>query len=114
MMPSPKSVRVSLIEVQYQVGANASTISCAGDDLLRELTYRSVHELQVYVETKAMPTKVWQFDGPSTYGDLTLTYDGTAPDGNQTTHEAFDLAATDSFLFIGYSGRLTSFIPSWV
>ena len=89
--------------VQYQIGINASTISCAGDDLLRELTYRSVHELQVYVETKAMPTKVWQFDGPSTYDDLTLTYDGTAPDGNQTTHEAFDLAATDSFLFIGYS-----------
>lgn len=90
-------------KVQWRVGADQTTITCTGDDLLRELTYRSVHDLEIYTETRVMPTKVFQFDGPSTYDDLTDTYDGTVPNGNTSTHEPFDLAATDSFLLIGYS-----------
>ena len=63
---------------------------------------------------KQMPTKVWQFDGPSTHGRFDAHLRWQAPDGEPDNgHEAFDLAATDSFLFIGYRSRLTSFIPSW-
>ena len=52
-MPSPEIGAGIIDRVQYQVGTNASTISCAGDDLLRELTYRSVHELRSICRNKS-------------------------------------------------------------
>ena len=77
--------------------SGGDTVVVTGSDLLIELTYRSVRDLKLYTETTHVPTKVLWWDG-ATYHDLPDCYDGVF-----TNSDSFNLAATNSFLYIGYS-----------
>lgn len=79
----------------------ANTLVVSGSDLLAELRYRSVHELNLVTETRYTPTKVFSYSG-STWTDMVAAYDGVATFG-VGNRVSFDLGAIDDFLYIGYS-----------
>lgn len=72
-----------------------SMLVVAGDDLLRELTYRSVGFLDLVGEDERTPDGMLHFDGPSTYTSL-----ANALDDNTGTYSSVALS-TDDFLYIG-------------
>jgi hypothetical protein len=72
-----------------------SMMKVAGDDLLRELTYRSVGFLQVIDEDLRTPDTAYHFNGPSTYTALS-----NALDDNTGTYASVTLT-TDDYLYIG-------------
>lgn len=67
-----------------------------GNDLLAELGYRSVHELQLYDETTHAPTKVLYYNGSYTALD-------DLRDNDLSSSDPFNLAGSNEFLFVGYS-----------
>lgn len=72
-----------------------SMIKVSGDDLLRELTYRSVGFLDVIDEDVRTPDTAYHFNGPSTYTALS-----NALDDNTGTYDSVTLT-TDDFLYVG-------------
>ena len=78
-------------------------LQATGSDLLAELRYRSVRDLEIYDETLAQPTKVYlSLADPPEYTDLADTYDG-----DLDTADDIDLTSSDGFIFIGYSAPFT-------
>jgi hypothetical protein len=74
-------------------------LTVEGDDLMRELTYRSVLGLQNLAIDDQTPARVLFEDAtltPSNYSDLTLTYDN-----NPATFDSFILPANDKYLLVG-------------
>lgn len=79
------------------------TVHVEGDDLFRELTYRSVLGLQNFEYAEFTATQVKTEDGSvdpdnPTYADLPLAHDG-----NPVTFNTADLQTANYFLLIGYT-----------
>lgn len=75
----------------------------AGSDLLAELRYRSVRDLEIYDEVLAQPTKVWLALGdPIVWTDETTLYDD-----DPATGVTIDLTSSDAQIYIGYSEPFT-------
>ncbi len=70
------------------------TLWVEGDDLLRELTYRRVHGLELYEESTDTPLVMVESGG-------LFTVLSNASDGNGATYDEVTLAATGDFLYIG-------------
>lgn len=87
--------------VEWNAGGQ---VVVSGPDLLGELAYRSVHDLELFSETLHTPVRVLLWNGAS-FDDLTDCYDDhytLKPDGSPTA-DSVDLAASNSFLLVGYS-----------
>ncbi len=96
-------------KLQWVVGQDATVIQVTGDDLLRELSYRSVRDLTIYDETNYRPTRVFVQSGTA-YLDVPDTYDGYYNNGGSVpaTADSIDLGAQDSFLLIGHSSKFNT------
>lgn len=82
------------LEQSKVTAANLGFMEVSGPDLLQELAYRSVHGLAIYEEE--IQTPLVKFYNAGVYVDLT-----NATDGNAGTFDTAEIAATDSFLYIG-------------
>jgi len=83
-----------------QVNWNANgpaVLNVRGDDLLRELTYRSVHDLVNSESSTDSADKVWE-QATGAYSDLTNAYDG-----NAGTYNTIQLQASGEYLLVGYA-----------
>ena len=59
---TPQEIGAGIIDtVTWDAGGQTLVVS--GSDLLAELRYRSVHNLELYAETVASPTMVYWYDG---------------------------------------------------
>lgn len=94
-------------KVAYKVGAEGRVmLTISGDDLLRELTYRSVHNLELYDLNQYNAQAVYKWDdngtanitADDTFTNITQAYD----DDEGTDTVVVALAALNQFLLIGY------------
>lgn len=79
------------------------TVHVEGDDLFRELTYRSVLGLQNFEFQEFTATQVKLEDGSVDPDNPTYTDMPLAHDGNPVTFNTADLQTANVFLLIGYS-----------
>jgi len=101
-----QSVGAGIIDtITINAGADgAPTMTVSGDDLLRQLTYRSVGELQLYEANSYHPAILFRtldgvrasFDDEATYTSMANAYDLTISDA--TTEELFYLGDTSGLL----------------
>lgn len=99
---APTEIGAGIID-EIRWTADGLHLVISGSDLLAELRYRSVHDLQIYDEDLAPPTKVWLSLGdPPVFTDLADTYND-----DYVGEETFTLTSTDGFIYIGYSAPFT-------
>jgi hypothetical protein len=81
----------------------ATLLEVTGSDLLAELRYRSVHDLNLVDETQHTPAKVFSYvQVGSVWTDMVAAYDGVKVFG-VANRVSFDLNTFGDFLYIGYS-----------
>lgn len=99
---APTEIGAGIVD-EIRWTADGLNLVVSGSDLLAELRYRSVHDLQIYDEELAPPVKVWLSLGdPPVYTDLADTYND-----DYVGSESFTLTSTDGFIYIGYSAPFT-------
>lgn len=99
---TPTEIGAGIIDtIQFTAGGLYLVVT--GSDLLAELRYRSVHDLAIYDEVLAQPTKIWLALGdPTVWTDLTALRDGDLDTGT-----TIDLTSSDAQIYIGYSEPFT-------